>query len=374
MLDLNDPRYLLPHGLYDLKSMTFDELSALFEAIEEGSLRAQRTFYALWRQGAQTITDLKRVAPKTKRKLAEVAEVSVLEPLSERQSVDGTTKYLWRTPRGAVIESVLIPQVGRGPAAESRRTLCISSQWGCAMKCSFCLTGDLGLKGQLSSAEIAGQVLEVNRRLPEGERVTHIVFMGMGEPLHNLDAVLPAIEILTHTCGINLSHRNITVSTVGLIPQLQRLASSSPVNLAVSLNASTQAQRLEVMPVSKKYPLEDLIAACRELPLTRGRRVTFEYVMMAGFNDDLSDADRLIKLLRGAPFKLNLIPYNENPERAISRPQAERVETFYEYIASRGLQCSVRQTRGIEITAACGQLGKTWLEQMSELEQMSGLE
>jgi len=233
------------------------------------------------------------------------------------------------------------------------------------MKCSFCLTGDLGLKGQLSISEIVDQVLQVNLDLPASEKVTHLVFMGMGEPLHNLKAVIAAIRILTHTCGVNLSHRNITVSTVGLIPQLKQLAQTLPVNLAVSLNASTQTQRLQVMPVSKKYPLEDLIEACRTLPLSRGRRVTFEYVMMAGFNDDFSDAQRLLDMLKDVPCKINLIPYNENPQRDILRPSEDHVEAFYEYIASRGLQCSVRRTRGIEITAACGQLGKAWQSQAS---------
>lgn len=346
--------------LFDLKSMTYDELLALFEEIGEGPLRAQRTFRALWCDDVESFDEITAISPTARRKLSGIASLSRLAPLSVSTSEDGTRKYLWRTAGGAAIESVLIPQVGRGEAAKRRRTLCVSSQWGCAMQCSFCLTGDLGLKGQLSVAEIVSQVAQVNRDIGPDERVSHIVFMGMGEPLHNLRAVMNAIRILTHSCGINLSLRNITVSTVGLIPQLKELAETLPVNIAVSLNASTQAQRAQVMPVSKRYPLEALIEACRALPLTRGRRVLFEYVMMAGFNDDLSDAQRLLDLLKGAPFKLNLIPYNENPQRDISRPSDERVDEFYEYIASRGLQCSVRRTRGIEITAACGQLGKAY--------------
>ena len=356
----------ITNGLHDLKSMTYEELVAFFEMIDEGPLRAQRTFRALWCDDVTSLDEISAISPLSRRKLSGVASAPRLTPISVNVAEDGTRKYLWRTPRGAAIESVLIPQVGRGEAASRRRTLCISSQWGCAMQCSFCLTGDLGLKGQLSVAEIVSQVSQVNSDLGDEGRVTHIVFMGMGEPLHNLKAVMSAIRILTHTCGINLSPRNITVSTVGLIPQLQELAATLPVNIAVSLNASTQEQRAQVMPVSKRYPLETLIEACRKLPLTRGRRVLFEYVMMAGFNDDLSDADRLLKLLKGAPFKLNLIPYNENPERDILRPSAERVEAFYEYIASRGLQCSVRRTRGIEITAACGQLGKAYRENRAQ--------
>ena len=360
MLDLSRPRFTFDHGKYDIKSMTFDELKSLFTLLGEGELRAKRTFQALWQGAVQSFDAMSKISPKTRQKLQEVAEISSLESLSVNQAADGTHKFLWKTAKGAVIESVLIPQVGQGAAAQSRRTLCISSQWGCAMQCGFCLTGDLGLKGQLTAAEIVSQVLQVNQILADQPKITHIVFMGMGEPLHNLEAVMTAIRIMMHTCGLNLSHRNITVSTVGLIPQLQTLVNELPVNIAVSLNASTQEQRVQMMPISRKYPLSDLVEACCNLPLTRGRRVTFEYVMMAGFNDTLSDAQRLVDLLYATPSKLNLIPYNENPDRTIKRPTSEHVEVFYEYIASRGVQCSVRRTRGIEITAACGQLGKTW--------------
>jgi 23S rRNA (adenine2503-C2)-methyltransferase len=360
MLNLKNKRFTLDHGKYDLKSMTFDEIKDLFHLIGESPIRAQRTFQALWQSGVSDFNEMYKISPKTRTKLSEIAEITMLKSLSIQDAEDGTRKFLWQTAKGAVVESVLIPQVGQGKAAQSRLTLCISSQWGCAMQCGFCLTGDLGLKGQLSASEIANQVLQVNQHLPAGKKVTHIVFMGMGEPLHNLDAVMTSIRILMHTCGINLSHRNITVSTVGLIPQLQDLANALPVNLAVSLNASTQEQRLQVMPISRKYPLHDLLEACRTLPLTRGRRVTFEYVMMAGFNDSLNDAQRLLDLLKDTPSKINLIPYNENPDREILRPSEQQIDLFYEYIASRGLQCSIRRTRGIDITAACGQLGKAW--------------
>ena len=364
MFDINASHYQFSDGTYDLKSMTFEELQSFFDFLKETPLRAQRTFQALWQTGVDELSEIVTIAPSTRARLAECSGIRKLTPLNVRRAQDGTRKYLWQTSRGATIESVLIPQVGQGEAALTRRTLCISSQWGCAMQCGFCLTGDLGLKGQLSVSEIVNQVLQVERDLPPDEKVTHLVFMGMGEPLHNLDAVISAIRILTHTCGLNLSYRNITVSTVGLIPQLQKIARTLPVNLAVSLNASTQEQRLKVMPISKKYPLEDLIEACRTLPLTRGRRVAFEYVMMAGFNDDFSDAQRLLELLKDVPCKVNLIPYNENPQRDITRPHDDHVDAFYEYIASRGLQCSVRRTRGIEITAACGQLGKAYRDQV----------
>jgi 23S rRNA (adenine2503-C2)-methyltransferase len=182
--------------------------------------------------------------------------------------------------------------------------------------------------------------------------------MGMGEPLHNLDNLVPALEIALDDRALNFSHRKITVSTVGLVPQMERLAEALPVNLAVSLNATTDAQRLKVMPITRRYSLEALVEACRQFPLPRAKRITFEYVMMAGFNDTMEDAHRLEKLLRGIRSKVNLIPYNENPNRDIRRPDKERVYAFQTYLVSHGLQCSVRTTRGVDISAACGQLGK----------------
>ena len=226
------------------------------------------------------------------------------------------------------------------------------------MGCRFCLTGDMGLVRSLKPSEIALQPLEVQARLPEGMRITNLVFMGMGEPLHNLDNVLVALGILFDENGQNFSHRKVTVSTVGLVPALQELARRSPVNLAVSLNATTDAQRDAIMPVNRRYPLETLLSACRALPLAPGKRITFEYVMMAGFNDSLEDARRLVRLLRGIRAKVNLIPYNENPDRDIRRPVEARVVAFQDAVIRRGIQCSVRNSRGRDISAACGQLGR----------------
>ena len=257
-----------------------------------------------------------------------------------------------------MIESVLIPDVDREEGLNDRMTLCVSSQWGCAMKCSFCLTGDLGLKGQLTPAQITNQPLQVAPYLPPGKRITNIVMMGMGEPLHNYDNLIIALRNMLHYQALDFSHRKLTVSSVGLIPAIRRLAEELPVNLAISLNASTEEQRRIVMPITKKYSLAELIECCKTIPLPAGKRIAFEYVMMAGFNDSLEDAQRVLELLQDVPAKVNLIPYNENPDREIRRPSYDTVKAFQNYMVTRGMHCTIRATRGKDISAACGQLGK----------------
>ena len=324
----------------DLKSLDRAGLEAWMVSTGEKPFRALQLYKWLWQRG---VTDFE-------------AMTTELETASVLHSNDGTKKFLWRTFDGHFIESVLIPDLDHpgGP----RLTLCVSSQVGCAMACSFCLTGDLGLKRHLTPAEIATQSLQVSRTLEPGQRITNLVFMGMGEPLHNYDNLIIALKNLMDGEGQNYSHRKITVSTVGLVPAMRKLADELPVNIAVSMNATTEEQRRHVMPLTRKYSLEELMQTCRELPLPSGKRITFEYVMMAGFNDSLDDARRLMRLLNGIKAKVNLIPYNENPQRDIRRPSAETVKAFQHHLVSRGLQCSVRTTRGIDISAACGQLGK----------------
>jgi 23S rRNA (adenine2503-C2)-methyltransferase len=212
------------------------------------------------------------------------------------------------------------------------------------------------LKRHLTPAEIANQTLQVQKDLDE--RITNIVMMGMGEPLHNFENLVTALGNMLDEDGLGFSHRKITVSTVGLVPKMKELAERLPVNIAVSLNSTTEEQRRQVMPITQRYSLEELMQACRDLPLPNGKRITFEYVMMAGFNDDMADAERLVRLMRGVRSKVNLIPYNENPDRDIRRPTEERVRAFQEHLVSHGIQCSIRATRGRDISAACGQLGK----------------
>ena len=338
------------------------------ERCDCGADRGRAVYQWLWQKGATRFDQMDGVHRRIQRRLDEVAYISELATDMVLRSKDGTVKYLWALEDGHTIESVLIPD-------GHRLTLCVSSQVGCAMACTFCLTGDLGLKRHLKASEIANQALQVGRQLPEGVRITNLVLMGMGEPLHNLDRLVRAIEICLDDQAMNFSHRKVTVSTVGLVPRMGELAARLPVNLAVSLNASSEAQRREIMPITRRYGLDQLLEECRRFPLPTGKRITFEYVMLGGFNDTVEDAERLVGLLDGIPSKVNLIPYNENPQRTLKRPTDEAVKAFQHTLVQRHLNATVRVSRGRDISAACGQLGKAaqqaadrgWLNQARDI-------
>jgi 23S rRNA (adenine2503-C2)-methyltransferase len=306
--------------------------------------------------------------------------------------VDGTRKYRLRTEDGKLIEAVYMPDESGpdafDPAADDeeepalpasgrsrqgdapvegsrkrvRRTLCVSTQVGCAMGCGFCLTATMGLVRNLTPGEIADQVYRVNADLRDVPGVdpqrplTNLVYMGMGEPLHNYENVKRSLELLLHDDGANFSHRHVTVSTSGLVPNISRLGEETQVKLAVSLNATTDEQRAKLMPVDKKWDIASLLEACRRFPMKYGRRITFEYVLLRGVNDTDADAQRLAKLLEGIPAKVNLIPYNENPGLGFGDPGAERVQAFRRILEQRGYAAMVRKNRGRDISAACGQL------------------
>lgn len=345
-------------GRTDLRAFDREGLAAFMKQRALGTEGdALRIFKQLWQRGADSVRSLVGTRRELRDALEPVARVSRLEPERIIDSADGATKFLWRLQDGHAIESVLIPDTDRdGP---DRLTLCMSSQVGCAMGCTFCLTGDLGLIRHLTAAEIALQPLEVQRRLPAGQRITNLVVMGMGEPLHNLKNLVPALRNCLDDHGLGFSHRRVTVSTVGLVPKMAELAAELPVNLAVSLNATTEEQRRQIMPITQRHSMAELLEACRRFPLPTGKRITFEYVMLGGFNDAPDDADRLVDLLRGIPAKVNLIPYNENPDRpALRRPDAATVAAFRARLSRNGVSTTVRTTRGIDISAACGQLGK----------------
>lgn len=336
----------------DLRGFTRPQLSGWL-ATQWGAsqARSRRLFQAIWQQGAPSVSAITGVHKGLVRDLARQAVIQPLAVDRVLDSQDGTRKIIWRLHDGHRIESVLIPD-------GHRLTLCVSTQVGCAMGCAFCLTGDMGLKRHLTVAEIASQPLQAGQlAAARGQRLTNLVFMGMGEPLHNLDALLPALDVCLDDLGLNFSHRRVTVSTVGLIPQMIQLVRHSPVNLAVSVNATTEEQRQAVMPITRKYALAALMATIRTLAIPATKRITIEYVMMAGVNDTLADAARLFALLEGVPVKVNLIPYNENPNRAIRAPTPKAVKAFQGYFVNRGHHCSIRTTRGIDISAACGQLG-----------------
>lgn len=325
-------------------------------AVSADEAASRRVFKEIWQKSVTSVHEMTSIGAKLRRAIDRVGYIPRLQQDRVLPSRDGTQKFLWRLHDGRVVESVLIPD-------EDRLTLCVSTQVGCAMACTFCVTGDLGLIRHLSASEIALQVRQVQDTLPQGVRITNLVMMGMGEPLHNLPNLVPALSVCLDDDALVMSHRRITVSTVGLVPKMAELAAALPVNLAVSLNATTEEQRRAIMPITARYSMAELLDACRRFPLPSGKRITFEYVMFAGFNDTLQDAERLLTLLEGIPSKVNLIPYNENPDRPhLVRPSDEVVKGFQDFLVKRGLSTSIRTTRGIDISAACGQLGKAGMQ------------
>jgi 23S rRNA (adenine2503-C2)-methyltransferase len=286
-----------------------------------------------------------------RQRLQERLYVSTLTVLRQQRSDDGTEKILFGLEDGNQVETVLIP-------AAERRTLCVSTQVGCAIGCRFCLTTQGGLVRNLRPAEILNQVLHFQTPGKTPQRAfTNIVFMGMGEPLDNFRGTVQALRILTADWGLGISPRRITVSTSGLVRRLEAFGREDlKVNLAISLNATTDAVRSQIMPINKAYPIETLLDACRAFPLAARQRITFEYVLLRDVNDSLDDAKRLIQLMRGLRCKINLLPFNEIPGVTYRRPTDEAVQQFQEYLGQHGLSAFVRQSRGRDISAACGQL------------------
>jgi 23S rRNA (adenine2503-C2)-methyltransferase len=264
-------------------------------------------------------------------------------------SGDRTTKFLFMLKDGALIETVLIPE-------RDHYTLCISSQVGCAMGCRFCLTARQGLKRNMTPSEIIEQVIEVRRTMADPERLTNIVLMGMGEPLANYDAVVKAIGNMIAEDGLNFSHRKVTLSTCGLVPLIRKLGRDITVNLAVSLNAADDEVRDRLMPVNRKYPIRDLIAACRDFPLPNRRMITFEYILIKGVNDREEDATKLAGLLSGLRAKINLIPLNANKGFDLKSSPMEQVLRFQEILIRNQFTAIIRKSKGRDISAACGQL------------------
>ncbi len=339
----------------DLRSLPLAELEALLRGLGEKPFRARQLYRWLHQKGAASLEEMTDLPAALRRRLAGSASLATLERRDEQRSRDGTIKWTWRTADGKLVESVYMPEPGR-------KTLCVSSQAGCALGCTFCLTATLGLQRNLSPGEIVDQVARANRRLCElGEGkpprpLTNLVFMGMGEPLHNYQAVKAALDILLSEDGPNFSHRHVTVSTSGLVPQMRRLGEETEVKLAVSLNATTDAVRDRLMPVNRRWPIADLLEACRAFPMRRGRRITFEYVLLGGVNDSDEDARRLARLVRGIPAKVNLIPWNPGAGLPFTAPGPERVAAFQQILVDRQITAVVRKNRGRDISAACGQL------------------
>lgn len=367
----------------DLKNLTLRELTAFLAPLDKASYRAVQLTKWIYQQGVTDFARMTNLSKRFREALAEVAYVSSLEPSFTQVSADGTVKFQFTLADGSKIESVIIPD-------EDRLTLCLSTQVGCALGCTFCYTGSLGLKRNLSVAEIVNQICAANaylERASEGHaplravscpgapawgrapvseplrmesrpKLTNLVYMGMGEPLHNYDAVVKSIEIATSNDGLQFSHRKITVSTAGLLPQMERLLAETQVHLAVSLHATTESQRTALMPINRRYPLTQLLEACRRLPLAKRQRITFEYTLIDGVNDSEADARRLVELLRGIPCKVNLIAMNEHPASLLRAPSSARVRRFQDILQAAGYTAFLRTRRGDDIAAACGQLGE----------------
>jgi 23S rRNA (adenine2503-C2)-methyltransferase len=330
-------------------------MDALVAALGEKPYRARQIFRWLHQKGAASFDEMSDLPAALRARLAEGHSLATLERAEERRSSDGTIKWTWRTVDGKLVESVYMPEPGR-------KTLCVSTQAGCAVGCTFCMTGTMGLARNLTAGEIVDQVSRANRRLVElGEGaaprpLTNLVFMGMGEPLHNYDAVTAALAILLAEDGPNFSNRHVTVSTSGIVPEMRRFGEDTDVKLAVSLNATTDEVRTALMPLNRRWPLRELLAACRDFPMKKGRRITFEYVLLGGVNDSDEDAIRLSRLVKGIPAKVNLIPYNENPGLGFRAPAPGRVDSFRDLLVAANVTAVVRRNRGRDIAAACGQL------------------
>ncbi len=282
--------------------------------------------------------------------LAQIFQLGVLEPSDEQVSVDGARKFLFELDDMEKVESVFIPD-------GKRRTLCISTQVGCSMGCKFCRTATLGFKRNLETWEVMEQLLAVRRSLPRDEAPTNVVFMGMGEPLLNYENVARAVRLMTADKGVNLSRRHVTISTVGIPDKIRMLGVEKvPASPAISLNAPDDETRSAIMPVNRKYPLRDLFKALRKYPLLRRRRITFEYVMLEGINDSESQARNLVKLLKGIPSKVNLIPFNPFPGCDYQPTSMTDIERFQALLRGQGVSAFIRLSRGSDIMAACGQL------------------
>jgi 23S rRNA (adenine2503-C2)-methyltransferase len=334
----------------DLGGLELAELEALFEEHGYPRFHARQVFQWIWKRGVTDFARMTDLSRALRAKLAESFAITTPEIVRRDCSADGSQKFVLRLPAGKQIESVFIPDT---PA----QTFWISTQVGCAMGCAFCLTGKMGLVRHLTAGEIAAQVRVLAHTLEFGGDPFNIVLMGMGEPLHNYDQTMKALRMLNDEHGLSVGPRRVTLSTVGLVPMLDKLAQEELMpNLAISLHATTEAQRAAIVPPAKKYQLHDILDACRRFPLKKRSRITFEYVLLEGVNDTPDDAKRLAKLLAGIKAKVNLIPLNAAAGIPFNRPSDERVNAFAQILADRHVNVSVRKSRGRDIRAACGQL------------------
>ncbi len=342
----------------NLKDLSFQKLEDFVVHQAWPRFRAEQLIDWIYQKGILQFSEMTNISMPCRQYLTEHCRISSIQQKNKEQSEDGTEKYLLTLEDLSQVEAILIPE--KGPS-RTRLTLCVSTQVGCTLDCTFCRTGQMGLLRNLKAHEIVEQILTVQRSLGTfqgGPRISNLVMMGMGEPLANFNEVVEAIRRITHPQGIGLAPHRITLSTAGLVPQIKKLgALELGVKLAISLNAATDTTRNELMgTINRKYPLKDLIESCRQFPLSSRARLTFEYVLIQSVNDSLADARQLRKLLKGIRCKINLIPYNPHPSSPYRSPSEEMVLSFQSVLQRSGFDVFVRKSKGKDILAACGQL------------------
>ena len=349
-----------------------EEIGDRFLSLGLQKFRSGQVWHWLYHKGAKSFEEMTTLSKKVRAQLGKTFSIKRPTVSEKQNSADGTIKWLLQFEDGAKAETVFIPEEDRG-------TLCISSQVGCTLNCSFCHTGTQKLVRNLSSSELVGQILIAFDELSAwpsaqiGRPLTNIVLMGMGEPLYNLDNVIKALKIIMDNEGISISKRRITLSTSGIVPEFSRCGLETDVNLAISLHAVTDDVRDILVPINKRYPIKELLNACREYPgVSNSRRITFEYVMLKGINDSTSDARALIKLMEGIPAKINLIPFNPWPGSPYECSEKKQIEEFAKIVLKAGYPSPVRTPRGDDILAACGQLKSASVKERNKKSKFNG--
>jgi len=336
--------------MVDIKNLNMEELKEFVKELGLEPYRAKQIAQWLYKKRVKSFDEMTNLSKKARELLSQKARIDVLKTVKVEESSDGTRKYLFELPDGNRIESVFIPE-------KDWNTLCVSTQVGCPAGCKFCLTAKDGFTRNLTAAEIVDQYIQVQRDVGENRRISNVVFMGMGEPLLNFDNVKKAVEIMTHKDMLDLSTRKVTVSTVGVVPGIDRMAKEmNKVKLAVSLHATTDEQREKIVPLNRKWPIGEIMKALRRYPANNNRRIMIEYVMLKGVNDSLEDARRLVKLIKGIPVKVNLIPFNPYPGAPFSPTPRDDIEKFQKVLWDHNIAAFIRDSRGQDISAACGML------------------
>ena len=356
-----------PEGKPNILGTPLPELTTFVEKHGLPGFRAQQIFHGIFRHRYKSFSEITNLSKEFRSILEQTFDISRPQVDQIETSSDGTRKYRFLTIDNLAFEAVFIPEVAKGRKAS---TLCVSSQTGCAVGCKFCFTAAIKRNRNLAASEIIGQVLAVAEDIGHKEpdaKFTNIVFMGMGEPLLNYEHVIRAIQVLLDEEGMDFSARRVTVSTSGIVPRIYDLGRDVPVQLAISLNATTDEVRDTVMPINKKWPLRELIQAMRDYPLLHRRRITVEYVLLKDINDSLDDAKRLVQLLEGIPVKINILPLNPHNKTSYLPPSEHTTNRFQAELRRHGYHTMVRRTRGDEISAACGQLGETALQNITAL-------